>query len=307
MKKILKFLPLASVIVPTIMISCQQKEPLTPENSSANIKTFEFKGLPKMYELDKVGSIFDNKTIVEDLNGKEHEITLWDYFHAVEGEITHLADGDTVTIKVTKQPKKLPFEETPVVVNEVMSLRISNIDTLEENTNKVSDRERSLAEMDHKFADSLLLGQKVRVISENWSKQSYNRFVANVFYGENFNRNFGVDMLANGYTLARMETIDFNIFSSKYKTNRLISDPDIRSLLMPYLAFAINYGYQAKKGFYGDPVNLASPLALSREYAEHDKDMINNSDMILRPEYLPYPNLAKPSNNIYKFFEKIKK
>ncbi|WP_369085723.1 hypothetical protein AB5V95_02060 [Metamycoplasma spumans] len=298
MKKLFLLLPLTTIAtIPVAMVSCQKGDPL--------VSKFNYTGMPKVNEIHKVGSIFDNETTVTDLEGNEQKVTLWDYFHAVEGEIISTADGDTITIRVTKQPNKLPSEKNPVVVDEVMRLRISNIDTLEENTPGVSDREKSLAAIDHEFADSLVLNQKVRVISQNWSNKTYDRHVANVFFGKDYQRNFGVEMLANGYTLARLDRIDYGIFLAKYEENRLFSDPDIRSLLMPYLAYAINDGYENKKGFYGAPINLANPMALSQEYAEHDKDMINNSSMILRPEYLPYPNLAKPKNNIYKYFEKL--
>lgn len=302
-KKILTFLPLATIALPIAAVSCQKEE----KERSPIIDNFKVEGMPLNSELNKVGSIFDNKTKVVDKNGVEHEVTLWDYFHAIEGEIISTADGDTVTIKVTKQPKQLPYEKTPVVVNDVMSLRISNIDTLEENTAKVSERERKLAEIDHAFADGLILNKTVRVISSNWGNQSYNRYIANVFYGDNFERNFGVDMLHNGYTLARLDKVDLSIFESKYESGRLISDPDIRSLLMPYLAFAINDAYQSKRGFYNAPTNIKNPIALSREYGEHGEDMIDNSSMILLPEYLPYPKLAKANNNIYKYFESLKK
>ncbi|TPR54650.1 thermonuclease family protein [Metamycoplasma neophronis] len=272
-----------------------------------SIVPFNYPNWPKSYELDKVGTIFDNIIQISDSDEKKYNVTLWEYFHAVEAEVTHLADGDTITVRVIKQPVKLPTEAQAVVVPETMSIRIANIDTLEENTNNVSERESSLAKMDHAFADSLVLGQRVKLISSNWTTKSYNRFVANVFFGENYSKNFGIEMLANGYTLARLNTIDFNSFKYGYQNKTLLENPNISSFLMPYLAYAINSAAYEKKGFYGANVGINSPAQFSLEYEEHDKNMIDHSSMILRPEFLIKPGLATYKNNIYKFFEKLEK
>lgn len=88
----------------------------------------------RMYVTDEKG----NKTI------REVSQSLWDYYNYIEGEVTRIFDGDTIEIKVTKQPNPKPGGKV-LNVPTTMKLRIPMIDTLEENTPEVGKEEKELA------------------------------------------------------------------------------------------------------------------------------------------------------------------
>lgn len=317
MKKYNKFLLIlassAGLVVgaPLLSVSCMtvDKEKINLSKFNVIKKNYEI----PVYEFSKVGTIF-NKSInyrmyVTDEKGnktiKEVSQSLWDYYNYIEGEVTRIFDGDTIEIKVTKQPNPKPGGKV-LHVPTTMKLRIPMIDTLEENTPEVGKEEKELAKKDHAYAEKLIpIGSKVRVISSNWSEKTYDRFVGYVFFGKNFERQFDIEMLAGGYTLARLDTTkvisEFIADLSKESTEA----KEIRSYLLPYAAYAINYGILNRKGFYGEVANMRSPYELSSKYLEHGQGMVDFSLSILHYNYWKKPKLATKKNNIYRYLEQI--
>ncbi|TPI03086.1 thermonuclease family protein [Mycoplasma struthionis] len=305
-----------ATLTPIVAISCKGKEKenkaLTEDDIKLVAKSERVQKLINdSYPVDfsdykNVGKVFDKvvKQKVRDENGNivEKSISLWDLFNYAEGTISKLADGDTVRVRITNPPK--PRGGTKFDIPEEISIRIPMIDTLEENTPSATPRERELAAMDSAYARTLLpVGTKVRVVAaEGWSSKSFNRFVAYVFFGENFTRNFGIEMLAGGYTLARLEGNDAFVFSN-YLDTPAETAKSIRAYLLPYAAYAMNEGILKKRGFYGAPTSFDGPYVLTKEYKDHGQSMVDNSLPILHPKLWEKPSLANEKNNIYKVLE----
>ncbi|AZG68398.1 hypothetical protein [Mycoplasma struthionis] len=320
MKKITKFLVSSSLLsattlVPIAAISCAKKDEgtsaLTKNDIKLEAKSENVKNLIKAsYPVDfsdykHVGKVFDQevKQRIRNDSGEivSRQIKLWDLFNYAEGEITRIADGDTVRVRITKQPKAVASGR--IEIPDEISIRIPMIDTLEENTPSATPRERGLAKMDSDYAKSMLpLGTRVRVVAENWASKSYNRFVAYVFFGDNFERNFGIEMLAAGYTLARLDGNEAFAFSNDLDLPQENAKP-IRSYLLPYAAYAFNEGILEKRGFYGAPTSFANPYVFSKEYKDHGVSIVNSSLPILHPKLWEKPSLANEKNNIYKVLE----
>ncbi|MBN0970650.1 thermonuclease family protein [Mycoplasma phocoeninasale] len=296
--------PIVMVGLPISAISCST-EKLTAETIKLNTEDNVYVK-SSVNDYKNVGRIFDNEVsyrIRKDGQRITVKQSLWEYFNYIEGEIVSLADGDTMTVRVTQQPKVLPNGRTINLPN-IIRIRIPLIDTLEENTPNVGEEEKALAHIDSEYARGLLpVGTKVRVISKNWTDKTYDRVVGSVFFGENFARNFAIEMLAAGYTLARISTEDINDFIADY--NKPEGQPrNLYSYTLPYAAYAINYGILNKKGFYGEPHNFKDPYVLASKYQEHGSDLIDSSLFILHPS-LWSKSTIKPNeeNNIYKFLK----
>lgn len=75
--------------------------------------------------------------------------------------------------------------------------------------------------------------------------------------------------------------------------------------MLPYAAYAINYGILNRKGFYGEVANMRSPYELSSKYLEHGQGMVDFSLSILHYNYWKKPKLATKKNNIYRYLEQI--
>ncbi|MCV3753465.1 hypothetical protein OF364_01375 [Mycoplasma enhydrae] len=265
----------------------------------------------KIQDIDKVGTMFDQQITYSEFDkvaGTEKEVTktLWEYFSFIEGEVLKVSDGDTLSIKVTKgNPNGKPKKD------EVIKVRIPLIDTLEENTKDVKEREKNLAHLDSNYARSILPnGTKVRLISEDgWVNLSYDRHVGYLFFGENFQKNFSIDMLSNGWTLPRFNDSALKDFIGDFNKK---DKKNIISYLLPFAAHAFNKGYLENKGFYnkngvdieleGKKVNIKinNPIELAKEYVSHGETLINTAYKIMYPSQIP-KQYFDPQNNIYEF------
>ncbi|AXE60557.1 hypothetical protein DA803_00380 [[Mycoplasma] phocae] len=296
--------PIAMIGFPIFAISCASNK-LNSEIIKLNTKDNLYQKFD-VTDFHNVGKIFDTKVkynIRKDGIRVPVEQTLWEYFNYAEGEIVNLADGDTMTVRITQQPKILPNGST-ITLSNTIKIRIPLIDTLEENTSNVGEEEKRLAHIDSEYARSMLpVGAKVRMISKNWNDKSYDRVVASVFFGENFTRNFAIEMLAAGYTLAKIEKVNVIDFLADY--NKPEDEArELYSYTIPYAAYAINYGILNKKGFYGEPHNFKDPYVLASKYLEHGEALINSSLFILHPSLWAKNAIKSNSeNNIYKFLE----
>ncbi|AZZ65429.1 hypothetical protein DMC14_001320 [Metamycoplasma phocicerebrale] len=291
------------VAFPIVAISCTNYKDLKLNKTySIDIK-----------DIDNVGTMFDRNIKYSEYNkitGEETEktTTLWEYFSLVEGNIAKVSDGDTINIKVTKgSPNGI------IKIGQLIKIRIPLIDTLEENTEDVTEREKNLAHLDSEYARSILpIGSKVRLISDDgWINKSYDRSVGYLFYGDGYKKNFSISMLANGWTLPRFNERVLKSFMFEYnkKDKSLVSD-----YLLPFVAHAFNEGFINKKGFYnsngvniklnGKKTNIKfkNPQALSKEYLSHGETLILDGYRIMYPSYISR-SYWNPKMNIYEFLK----
>ncbi|WP_373590274.1 thermonuclease family protein [Metamycoplasma equirhinis] len=237
--------------------------------------------------------------------------TLWEKFNYIEGKIKNIIDGDTIDIEVTQQPR-ISYSGKEIIIPSTIKIRIPMIDTLEENTPEVKEREKSLAHIDSDYARKLLpAGTKVRVVSENWTNKSYNRHVGSIFFGEKYEKNFAIEMLAAGYTLARIPEDAISDFKYSYE-EPFDNDKNLYTYLLPYAAYAMNDAIINKRGFYGEfelfgkKEQFNGPYDFAKEYLEHGEEIISTSRFIMHPKL--WRNVEPDAkNNIYKFVAKYNK
>ncbi len=237
--------------------------------------------------------------------------TLWEKFNYIEAKIKNVVDGDTISLEVT-QPPRISYNGKEISIPSEIKIRIPMIDTLEEHTSGVKEREKSLAHIDSNYARKLLpVGTKVRVVSENWTNKTYNRHVGSIFFGEKYEKNFAIEMLAAGYTLARIPEEAINDFTYSYK-DPFDNDKNLYSYLLPYAAYAMNDAIINKRGFYGEfelsgkKEQFNGPYDFAKEYLEHGEEIISASRFIMHPK-LWRGVKSDAENNIYKFVDKYNK
>ena len=286
-----------------------------------------FNGLP-LKEYSKVGKLLNQKVTQKAQSDekpdpqtglpkfKEYTETYWDWFHSMEGEITKVVDGDTVYAKITKLPKKIGNYETTFKVGDIIKLRIPSIDTLEEHVpnKEVDPIEKAYALRDHAFAESLLpVGTKVRMVSPNWANKTYDRYLADLFFGENFERNFSTEMLAGGYTLPRLPWNGEYLASFRSNYNHKIKET-YTDLILPYLAYAFNDGIAKKRGFYNwknEELKQAgleyfkNPYQFSANYKSHGTSLISESEGILSSKFSKYRKNEK--NQLFRWIQHTNK
>lgn len=259
----------------------------------------------KFSEYQKVGSIFDKKITkkVRDASGTivKRTANLWEWFRYAEGEIVKVSDGDTVTVRITKQPYSFPGETGIKLPNKVR-VRIPFIDTLEEHGHggvEIDPEEKRLALQDHEYAEKLLPeGSKVRLIADSWTDASYDRVVASLFIGEGFQKNFSVEMLAGGYTLPRLNDSTRGSFTTQFDDESKIN---ISSYMLPFLAYAYNEGIYEKRGFYKSEVK--DPYQLATKYKSHGEGIIETGRYLLSQYYVKRGSVTE-QNNIFKWLLK---
>lgn len=313
MKKLSLLLSAPIISLPLVAISCSKNYDDIKLNN-----TFAF----DIKDYEQIGKIFDSSfetEIIKDLETRETEkiiTTLWERFAGVDATITRVFDGDTVEVSVVNNLT----EKTSFAKGELVKIRIPLIDTLEQNTEGVTEREKKLSNLDSKFVETILRpGTKVRLLSDNWTNGSYNRKVAYLFFGENYHKNFSIEMLSNGWTLPRISQTDFKTFKIDYNN---VEKTTVLSYLLPYVARAFNDGYMNKKGFYveegvnitlsGTPTNIKFklPMDLSKEYIAHGSTLMSDAYQFLHPHNIDKKNRAKfvnPENNIFEFLITQKK
>ena len=274
-----------------------------------------FNGLP-LKEYSKVGKLLNQKVTKKAQSEKtdpqtglpilkEYTETYWDWFHSMEGEITKVVDGDTVYAKITKLPKEIGNYKTTFKVGDIIKLRIPSIDTFEEHVpgQEVDPVEKAYALRDHAFAESLIpVGTKVRMVSPNWSSKTYDRYVADLFFGENFERNFSTEMLAGGYTLPRLPWNHEYLTSFRANYNKKIKEM-FTDLILPYLAYAFNDGIAKKRGFYEK--DFKNPYEFSENYKSHGTSLISESEGILSSKFSKYEKNEK--NQLFRWIQHTNK
>ena len=330
MKKLKLLIPIVSISslmssFSLLSVSCTDYEKTKllehPDNKEG------FNGLP-LKEYSKVGKLLNQKVTQKAQSDekpdpqtglpkfKEYTETYWDWFHSMEGEITKVVDGDTVYAKITKLPKKIGNYETTFKVGQIIKLRIPSIDTLEEHVpnKEVDPIEKAYALRDHAFAESLLpVGTKVRMVSPNWANKTYDRYLADLFFGENFERNFSTEMLAGGYTLPRLPWNGEYLASFRSNYNHKIKET-YTDLILPYLAYAFNDGIAKKRGFYNwknEELKQAgleyfkNPYQFSANYKSHGTSLISESEGILSSKFSKYRKNEK--NQLFRWIQHTNK
>lgn len=330
MKKLKLLIPIVSISslmssFSLLSVSCTDYEKTKllehPDNKEG------FNGLP-LKEYSKVGKLLNQKVTQKAQSDekpdpqtglpkfKEYTETYWDWFHSMEGEITKVVDGDTVYAKITKLPKKIGNYETTFKVGDIIKLRIPSIDTLEEHVpnKEVDPIEKAYALRDHAFAESLIpVGTKVRMVSPNWANKTYDRYLADLFFGENFERNFSTEMLAGGYTLPRLPWNGEYLASFRSNYNHKIKET-YTDLILPYLAYAFNDGIAKKRGFYNwknEELKQAgleyfkNPYQFSANYKSHGTSLISESEGILSSKFSKYRKNEK--NQLFRWIQHTNK
>ncbi|ENY68596.1 Hypothetical protein, predicted lipoprotein [Metamycoplasma auris 15026] len=316
MKKIWWVLSTTPIIAsPFVVISCTKINDKYYDSLRLNDTFFGINNL------DEVGKIFDKKykeTVITDLETRKEEVkerSFWEKFFAIEGVVDSVVDGDTLYVKVTngKLHNKQHFNN-----GEIIKIRIPMIDTLEE-YDKASPKERALASIDSAFAKKMVpVGTKVRVITENWANKSHDRVIGYVFFGNNFEKEWDIEMLRNGLALPRVQESAFKNFLFDYD-DKIKSSP--ASYLIPYVAKAFNEGWLQKRGFYkkgGNDINLngkkksikfKNPEEFATAYEAHGKALINDAYRFFYPTVLPkgvHSIFKNDKNNFYEFLIKQK-
>lgn len=329
MKKLKLLIPIVSISslmssFSLLSVSCTDYEKTKllehPDNKEG------FNGLP-LKEYSKVGKLLNQKVTQKAQSDEkdpqtglpkleEYTETYWDWFHSMEGEITKVVDGDTVYARITKLPKKIGNYSTTFKVGQIIKLRIPSIDTLEEHVpnKEVDPVEKAYALRDHAFAESLLpVGTKVRMVSPNWANKTYDRYLADLFFGENFERNFSTEMLAGGYTLPRLPWNGEYLASFRSNYNRKVKET-YTDLILPYLAYAFNDGIAKKRGFYNwknQELKQAglkyfkNPYQFSANYKSHGTSLISESEGILSSKFSKYSKNEK--NQLFRWIQHTNK
>lgn len=329
MKKLKLLIPIVSISslmssFSLLSVSCTDYEKTKllehPDNREG------FNGLP-LKEYSKVGKLLNQKVTQKAQSNEkdpqtglpkleEYTETYWDWFHSMEGEITKVVDGDTVCARITKLPKKIGNYSTTFEVGQIIKLRIPSIDTLEEHVpnKEVDPVEKAYALRDHAFAESLLpVGTKVRMVSPNWANKTYDRYLADLFFGENFERNFSTEMLAGGYTLPRLPWNGEYLASFRSNYNRKVKET-YTDLILPYLAYAFNDGIAKKRGFYNwknQELKQAglkyfkNPYQFSANYKSHGTGLISESEGILSSKFSKYRKNEK--NQLFRWIQHTNK
>lgn len=318
MKKLKLLIPIVSISslmssFSLLSVSCTDYEKTKllehPDNKEG------FNGLP-LKEYSKVGKLLNQKVTQKAQSDEkdpqtglpkleEYTETYWDWFHSMEGEITKVVDGDTVYARITKLPKKIGNYSTTFKVGQIIKLRIPSIDTLEEHVpnKEVDPVEKAYALRDHAFAESLLpVGTKVRMVSPNWANKTYDRYLADLFFGENFERNFSTEMLAGGYTLPRLPWNGEYLASFRSNYNRKVKET-YTDLILPYLAYAFNDGIAKKRGFYEK--DFKNPYQFSANYKSHGTSLISESEGILSSKFSKYRKNEK--NQLFRWIQHTNK
>lgn len=329
MKKLKLLIPIVSISslmssFSLLSVSCTDYEKTKllehPDNKEG------FNGLP-LKEYSKVGKLLNQKVTQKAQSDEkdpqtglpkleEYTETYWDWFHSMEGEITKVVDGDTVYARITKLPKTIGNYSTTFKVGQIIKLRIPSIDTLEEHVpnKEVDPVEKAYALRDHAFAESLLpVGTKVRMVSPNWANKTYDRYLADLFFGENFERNFSTEMLAGGYTLPRLPWNGEYLASFRSNYNRKVKET-YTDLILPYLAYAFNDGIAKKRGFYNwknQELKQAglkyfkNPYQFSANYKSHGTSLISESEGILSSKFSKYRKNEK--NQLFRWIQHTNK
>lgn len=318
MKKLKLLIPIVSISslmssFSLLSVSCTDYEKTKllehPDNKEG------FNGLP-LKEYSKVGKLLNQKVTQKAQSDekdpqtglpmlKEYTETYWDWFHSMEGEITKVVDGDTVYARITKLPKEIGNYSTTFKVGQIIKLRIPSIDTFEEHVpgQEVDPVEKAYALRDHAFAESLIpVGTKVRMVSPNWSSKTYDRYVADLFFGENFERNFSTEMLAGGYTLPRLPWNHEYLASFRANYNKKIKEM-FTDLILPYLAYAFNDGIAKKRGFYKK--DFKNPYQFSANYKSHGTSLISESEGILSSKFSKYKKTRE--NQLFRWIQHTNK
>ncbi len=155
------------------------------------------------------------------------------YFDAI---ITHWVDGDTFN-----------YENIDGSKPKYDSVRIQNIDTPEINHSwagsaPVDSAEEKWGIKATELAKQLIPeGSHVRLV--NSGDNSFNRLVASVFYGNNFEHNFEIEMLKSG------------LATPIFQANQILSKANIQYYIGLELANSFNYAKDNKKGVW----SLESP------------------------------------------------
>ena len=277
-------LPLISLSsLPLVALSCGECGKLDHHNMSINEEFGFDKPEPiPLKEYSKVGKL---------LNRKFNKYSYWSLMGACEATLTSYSDGDTMNFSVKKQPKELAHDDGILDYKKedfpsTFAVRISLIDTLEEHLpgGIVSPAEKALAQEDKAFAEQMLpIGSTVRVVPPDGKiTKSYNRIVAHIFFGEHFEKNYSVELVANGYTLPRIGDDDKFQFRDSYTQ---IKKNSIQGILLPYFAYAFNEGIEKKRGFY-NPKRIKEGKTFFRNVAEFNKMYITHGNLMPFLEYV---------------------
>ncbi|CAC13198.1 LIPOPROTEIN [Mycoplasmopsis pulmonis] len=160
-------------------------------------------------------------------------------FEVYDGEMASYGDGDTFVVNLYRNPKN----PTRAFATKI---RIQLIDTPESSDinkdGKYSEAEKKWGKKaSDKVKELIPLNSKVRVFLSG--AKTYDREVGTVFFGENFSRNFSVEMINAG--LARPNGIDF--LKTQYENPKHMAN-----FLAIELAYAFNSAINNKRGMFSD-------------------------------------------------------
>ncbi|UUM20009.1 MULTISPECIES: thermonuclease family protein [unclassified Mycoplasma] len=197
----------------------------------------------------KLGDVYNNLNIKLaefpkvniDWNAKEIDKK---YFDA---EIVADADGDTFVVKVTDKHNTEGFK-----VGDELRIRLSGIDTPEKavSTKLASPFEQTFARISSKFASKLMktklsngteIGKKLRVAFYS-GRDSYDRALADVFFGDNYEYSYNLSIVAQGYTLPYVQDGNWE--------NKITQKNTYENLLFPLIYTYFNKAIEEKKGFF---------------------------------------------------------
>ena len=151
------------------------------------------------------------------------------------------------------------------------------------------------------------------MVSPNWANKTYDRYLADLFFGENFERNFSTEMLAGGYTLPRLPWNGEYLASFRSNYNRKVKEA-YTDLILPYLAYAFNDGIAKKRGFYNwknQELKQAglkyfkNPYQFSANYKSHGTSLISESEGILSSKFSKYRKNEK--NQLFRWIQHTNK
>ena len=151
------------------------------------------------------------------------------------------------------------------------------------------------------------------MVSPNWANKTYDRYLADLFFGENFERNFSTEMLAGGYTLPRLPWNGEYLASFRSNYNHKIKET-YTDLILPYLAYAFNDGIAKKRGFYNwknEELKQAgleyfkNPYQFSANYKSHGTSLISESEGILSSKFSKYRKNEK--NQLFRWIQHTNK
>ncbi|WP_025755623.1 thermonuclease family protein [Mycoplasmopsis cricetuli] len=218
-------------------------------------KESESKANPTMEKFKQNINLSEHKLTNLDINWESEEIKKQDnYFDA---EIVKYSDGDTLTVIA-----KTDLPKYNVKKGELHKIRLSGIDTPEKaiQKTKAAPIEYAFAELPSKFMEDLFnlplnetlkLKDKVR-IGFITGKDTYERITADVFFGENYQYSYNLEVVSAGLTLPLDDKTEWQF--------KIKSPNNYYSLVYPKMFKNFNEAIEQNRGFFHyfkSPIDVA--------------------------------------------------